>query len=125
MTSGWSIRTDHALQRYTHRRTAGKPDGNIDFKSRLLTCTVLKQKAAHRILPLHKDIDARLYVAARMHGKYLIETENGQPIIYDTYKNVFNLLMSTLKIDISPMTVVIPLSAVWTHAGSAAPAALF
>lgn len=60
---------------------------HIDLKKQIIDLHGTKTKAAHRILPLHKDIVP--LVAARMHGKYLIETENGQPIIYDTYKKRF------------------------------------
>ena len=74
---------------------------HIDLKKQIIDLHGTKTKAAHRILPLHKDIVP--LVAARMHGKYLIETENGQPIIYDTYKKrFFNLLMSTLKMQHKP-----------------------
>lgn len=74
---------------------------HIDLKKQIIDLHGTKTKAAHRILPLHKDIVP--LVAARIHGKYLIETENGQPIIYDTYKKrFFDLLMSTLKMQHKP-----------------------
>ena len=74
---------------------------HINLKKQIIDLHGTKTKAAHRILPLHKDIVP--LVAARMHGKYLIETENGQPIIYDTYKKrFFDLLMSTLKMQHKP-----------------------
>lgn len=74
---------------------------HIDLKKQIIDLHGTKTKAAHRILPLHKDIVP--LIAARMHGKYLIETENGQPIIYDTYKKrFFDLLMSTLKMQHKP-----------------------
>lgn len=73
----------------------------IDLKKQIIDLHGTKTKAARRLLPLHKDIVP--LIEARMHGKYLIERENGDKIIYDTYKKrFFDLLMSTLKMRHKP-----------------------
>lgn len=74
---------------------------HIDLKKQIIDLHGTKTKAAHRILPLHKDILP--LIAARMHGTYLIETPNGHKLTYDTYKKrFFELLMTKLKLQHKP-----------------------
>ncbi|WP_455654815.1 tyrosine-type recombinase/integrase [Phascolarctobacterium sp.] len=74
---------------------------HIDLKKQIIDLHGTKTKAAHRILPLHKDILP--LIAARIHGTYLIETSSGHKLTYDTYKKrFFELLMAKLKMQHKP-----------------------